>query len=75
MGKEKDAQLPWSLDDMIVERNRLTDGWNFWDIKGETEGLIVAAQDQPTGTNYFKTKVLKVETENNVDCVRNMKKP
>jgi hypothetical protein len=26
MGKEKDAQLPWSLDDMIVERNRLTDG-------------------------------------------------
>jgi hypothetical protein len=26
------------------------------DIKGETESLIVVAQDQALGTNYFKEK-------------------
>ena len=33
------------------------------DIKGETESTIVAAQDQAIGTNYFKNKILKEETE------------
>jgi len=33
------------------------------DIKGETESIIVAAQDQTISTNYFKNKILKQETE------------
>jgi hypothetical protein len=31
----------------------------FGDIKGETESIIVAAQDQTISTNYFKNKILK----------------
>jgi len=34
----------------------------YGDIKGEAE-RIVAAQDQAIGTNYFKIKSLKKETE------------
>jgi hypothetical protein len=33
----------------------------FGDIKGETESLIVAAQDQAVNANYFGNKVLKEE--------------
>ena len=33
------------------------------DIKGETESIIVAAQDQAISINYFKNKILKEETE------------
>jgi hypothetical protein len=32
-------------------------------IEVDTESLIVAAQDQALGTNYFKRRVLKKETE------------
>jgi hypothetical protein len=33
------------------------------DIKGETESIIVAAQDQAINTNHFKIKILKEEIE------------
>jgi hypothetical protein len=33
------------------------------DIKGETEIVIMAAQDQAISTNYFKKKILKQEIE------------
>jgi hypothetical protein len=33
----------------------------FGDIKGETESVIMAAQDQEMCTNYFKKKILKQE--------------
>ena len=35
----------------------------IWDIKGETESKMVAAQDQALSTNYFKNKILKQETD------------
>jgi hypothetical protein len=35
----------------------------FGDIKGETESVIMAAQDQAISTNYFKKKILKQEIE------------
>ena len=34
------------------------------DIKGETESIIVAAQDQAISRNYFKNKILKEEIQN-----------
>ena len=39
-------------------------GWlKSGDIKGETESIIMAAQDQAVSTNYFKNKILKEETD------------
>jgi hypothetical protein len=35
----------------------------YGDIKGETESIIVAAQDQSISKNYIKNKILKKETE------------
>jgi uncharacterized protein (UPF0371 family) len=35
----------------------------FGDIKGETERVIMAAQDQAISTNYFKKKILKQDIE------------
>jgi hypothetical protein len=35
----------------------------FGDIKGETESVIMTAQDQAISTNYFKKKILKQEIE------------
>jgi hypothetical protein len=32
-------------------------------IKGETEGTIVTAQDQAVSTKYFKNKIWKEEIE------------
>jgi hypothetical protein len=48
---------------MLVDREQTYQWLKFGDIKGETENLTVAAQDQTAGTNYFKRKVLKEETE------------
>ena len=36
----------------------------FGDIKGETESIIVVAQDQTISTNYFKNKILKEGIDN-----------
>jgi hypothetical protein len=33
------------------------------DIKGQTESIIVEAQDQAISKNYFKNKILKQEIE------------
>jgi hypothetical protein len=33
----------------------------FADVKGETESVIMAAQDQAISTKYFKKKILKQE--------------
>jgi hypothetical protein len=35
----------------------------FGDIEGDTESIIMAAQDQAISRNYFKRKILKEETE------------
>jgi hypothetical protein len=33
------------------------------DIKGEKESIIMAAEDQEIGINYFKKKIFKQEIE------------
>jgi hypothetical protein len=48
---------------MLMDREQTYRWLKFGDIKGETQSIIVAAQDQALGTYYFKTKVLKEETE------------
>jgi hypothetical protein len=41
----------------LVEKIYLNNNNNkFGDIKGETESVIMAAQDQAISTNYFKKK-------------------
>jgi hypothetical protein len=61
--KRMHGQFPRSLDDMLVAREQTYRWLIFGDIKGETESLTVAAQDQELGTNYFKRIVLEEETE------------
>jgi hypothetical protein len=48
---------------MLMDREQTFQCLKFGDIKGETESLIVGAQDQALGTSYFKRKVLKEESE------------
>jgi hypothetical protein len=55
--------FPHSLNDMLADREQTYRWLKFIDIKGETESLIVTAQDHALSTNYFKREVLKEETE------------
>ena len=57
------GQLPRILDEKLVDIEQSYRWLKSGDIKGETESTIVAAQDQAIGTNYFKNKILKEETE------------
>jgi hypothetical protein len=57
------GQFPRSFDEKLVDKEQSYWWQKFWDIKGETESTIVAAQDQAISTNYFKRKILKEETE------------
>ena len=52
-------QLPRYLDDKLVDNEQSYAWLKFEDIKGETESIIVAAQDQTISTNYFKNNILK----------------
>jgi hypothetical protein len=45
----------------------------FGDIKGETEGTVVAAEDQVINTNYFKNNGRKKLTVN-AGYINNIKK-
>jgi hypothetical protein len=67
--KRMHGQFLRSLDDVLADKEQTYWQLKFGDIKGETESLIVAAQDQALGTNYFKKPKI------NVYCVWNMKKP
>jgi hypothetical protein len=56
-----------SLGDMLVDTKQTYRWLKFGDIKGETESLIVVAQDQALGINYFKNKILiSVPSDRNV---------
>lgn len=59
--KRMHGQYPRSLDDTLVDKEQTYRWLKFGGIKGETESLIVAAQDQAISTNYFKRKILKEE--------------
>ena len=57
------GQLPRNLDEKLVDIEQSYRWLKSGDIKGETEGTIVAAQDQAISKNYFKNKILKEEIE------------
>jgi hypothetical protein len=51
-------------DDDNNNNNNNKNRWiKFEDIKGETESVIMAAQDHAISTNYFKKESLKQEFE------------
>jgi hypothetical protein len=50
--KRMHGQFPCSLDEKLVDKEQSYRWLKFGDIKGETESIIVAAQDQTISTNY-----------------------
>jgi hypothetical protein len=54
--KRLHGQFPQSLDEGLIDKKQSHRWLKFGDIKGETESIIVAAQDQAISTNYFKKK-------------------
>jgi hypothetical protein len=57
------GQLPRSLDEKLLDIEQSYRWLKYGDSEGETESIIVAAQDQAISTNYFKNKILKKEIE------------
>ena len=57
--KRMHGQLPRTLDEKLVDIEHSHRWLKSGDIKGETESIIVAAQDQAISTHYFKNKILK----------------
>jgi hypothetical protein len=67
------GQLPPNLNEEMVDIEQSYRWLKSGDIKGETESIIVAAQDQMINTKYFKNKIRKKLTEN-ASYVNNLKK-
>jgi hypothetical protein len=44
------------MDEGLINTEQSYRWLKFGDIKGETESVIMAAQDQAISTNYFKKK-------------------
>jgi hypothetical protein len=44
------------VDEGLIHKEQSYRWLKFGDIKGETECVIMAAQDQEINTNYFKKK-------------------
>jgi hypothetical protein len=51
--KRLHGQFPRSLDEGLIDKEQSYRWLKFGDIKGETESVIMAAQDQAISTNYF----------------------
>ena len=51
-----------------------TNKWLSSNLKGETEGLPVAAQDQAINTRNFQKVIVASKWRANAECVRNMKR-
>jgi hypothetical protein len=47
------GQFPRNEDEKLVDNEQSYPWLKFGKIKGETESIIVAAQDQAISTNYF----------------------
>jgi hypothetical protein len=58
-GKRMHGQLPRNLDENLVGIEQSYCWLKSGDIEEETESTIVAAEDQPIGTKYFKDNILK----------------
>jgi uncharacterized protein (UPF0371 family) len=57
------GQFPRSLDEELIDKEQFYCWLKFRDIKGETESVIMASQDQAISTNYFKKTILKQDIE------------
>ena len=51
-----------------------TNKWLSSNLKGETEGLLVAAQDQAINTRNYQKVICGKKWRANAECVRNMKR-
>ena len=55
MARENDARtIPAWLDEELVDNEQSYRWLKFVEIKGRTEGTVVAAQDYAVSTNSFK---------------------
>jgi hypothetical protein len=54
--KRLHGQFPRSLDEGLIDKEQSYRWLKFGYIKGITESVIMAAQDQAISTNYFKKK-------------------
>jgi hypothetical protein len=54
--KRLHGQSPQSLDEGLIDKEQSYWWLKFGDIKGETESVIMAAQEQAISTNYFQKK-------------------
>jgi hypothetical protein len=57
--KRLHGQFPQSLDEGLIDKEQSSHWLKSGDIKGETESVIMAAQDQAIGTNYSKKQIFK----------------
>jgi hypothetical protein len=57
--KRMHGQFPHSLDEKLMDNEQSYQWSKYGNIKGETEGTIVAAQDQAISINYFKNKIFE----------------
>jgi hypothetical protein len=58
------GKFPRRLGDKLVFMEKCCRWLKSGDIKGGTESTIVAAQDQPHSTSYFKKYIVKEEGKN-----------
>jgi hypothetical protein len=54
--KRLHGQFPHSLDEGLVDKELSYRGLKFGDIKGETESIIMAAQDQTVNKKESETR-------------------
>jgi hypothetical protein len=57
--KRLHGQSPQSLVEGLIAKEQSYRWLKFGDITGETESVIMTAQDQSISTNYFRKKFLK----------------
>jgi hypothetical protein len=57
--KRLHSLFPRSLDEGLIHKEQSYRWLKFGDIKGGTESVIMAAQDQAISPNYFKKKIFK----------------
>ena len=67
------GQYPKILEKPYVD-TVTTNKWLSSNLKGETEGLLVAAQDQAINTRNYQKVICGKKWRANTECVRNMKR-
>ena len=62
------GRFPNHLDKDHVEVELLFEWMKHTGLKGETEGLITAAQDQALNTRYYSKHIIKQGTLTDAEC-------